>query len=171
LNSFFTEPPRCCGTREKLVDYGNCGCEKCEAVLVSGSGTLMTFLNAYDDFMQSVGAFVSPLEKLEYLNSLRDEGGCISHWGLEKVHGIDAARSAYDQAANIIWAELMRTPLENLWQVATRPAPYQSVTDRLHGLHTAFGNLRIAAREKIAHLRFIESALAELGSSIPQGQK
>jgi hypothetical protein len=130
----------------------------------------MTFLNAYDDFMQSVGAFVSPLEKLEYLDSLRDDRRTVSHWGLEKVHGIAAAQTAYAQAGNAICAELLRTPLRSLWQVASRPQPNQPVSDRLRILHGAIENLGIAAPEKTAHLGFIESALRESSALIPQGQ-
>jgi hypothetical protein len=171
FKNLFTEPPRCYGTREKHVNHCGYDYERCRAVLVSGSGTLMTFLNAYDDFMQSVDVFMSALDKLEYLESLRDESGTISHWGVERVHGVNAARNAYGRTENEICGELLRTPLASLWQAVTRAQPGRSLSDRLGILHAAVANLGIVAPEKTAHLQFIGLALQESSASTAHRQE
>jgi hypothetical protein len=124
----------------------------------------MTFLNAYDDFMESIGAFSSPIEKLEYLDSLRDESRIISHWGLEKIHGIQSAQRAYIQASDTICNELLRTPIKTLGEAFTSKSQLEPPDSRVARFKSAALNLPISAPEKTAHISFLNSVFHELAS-------
>jgi hypothetical protein len=75
----------------------------------------MPIFSPSDDFWcRSLAGFPGPLSRLEYVSSLRLDGGGYSHWGLMRVHGEAAANQAVADAHTKIFSEILRTPLKRL---------------------------------------------------------
>lgn len=77
----------------------------------------MVLVSAYDDFvLRTLASVPGLLGKLAYLSELRTSEGGYCHWGLAQVHGEIAARRAIAQAHTQAWMEVLRAPLQSLWQ-------------------------------------------------------
>src|SRR5437660_733497 len=77
--------------------------------------------SAKDDFTQNTLAKMSGhLTKAEYLARLLDENGGLSHWGLEREHGVESAREAIDQAYSSQIQEMLRVSIRELWYEAEK---------------------------------------------------
>jgi len=77
----------------------------------------MTLLSALDDLLtRTLSAIPGALEKLEYLCSLRQNGGRYSHWGLSHVHGEKKAVRALGEAHKMLVSEVLETPLRTLME-------------------------------------------------------
>ena len=75
----------------------------------------MTLKSALQDFKETTLAAVSGLlGKLVYLASLRREQGKYEHWGMETVHGPEAAGRALKAAHTEVVAGVLRAPLISL---------------------------------------------------------
>ena len=74
----------------------------------------MTLLSALDDLMvNTLSVIPGLLDRLEYLSGLKGIEG-YSHWGLSRIHGEHAARSALGDAHELLLSEVLRTPLRKL---------------------------------------------------------
>jgi hypothetical protein len=74
----------------------------------------MTLKSALQDLKETTLAAVSGLfGKLVYLASLRRHGN-YQHWGMEMVHGREAAERALRAAHTEVVGRVLRTPLANL---------------------------------------------------------
>lgn len=75
----------------------------------------MTLKSALQDFKETTLAAVSGLlGKLSYLASLRRSPDRYAHWGMETVHGTEAAERALKTAHAEIATAVLRTPLARL---------------------------------------------------------
>lgn len=52
--------------------------------------------------------------RLAYVAGLKNASGGYEHWGLQKIHGEDAARGAIHEAHVRLVAELLATPMKEL---------------------------------------------------------
>lgn len=76
----------------------------------------MRFRSAKDDLQETTLAAVPGLlARLDYLAGLRQADGGYSHWGLAKVHGEEAASEALAAAHREAAAEVLRQPLDKLY--------------------------------------------------------
>lgn len=75
----------------------------------------MTLKSALQDFKETTLAAVSGLlGKLFYLASLRRKQGKYEHWGMETVHGPEAAERALKASHAEVVAGVLRSPLASL---------------------------------------------------------
>jgi hypothetical protein len=75
----------------------------------------MTLKSALQDLKETTLAAISGLlGKLAYLGSLRRAQGRYQHWGMEVLHGRDAAERAIKIAHSEVLAGVLRTPLARL---------------------------------------------------------
>jgi hypothetical protein len=71
--------------------------------------------SALQDFEStSLAAISGLLGKLHYLVMLQDGQGSYSHWGMERVHGEEAAHRAIRTSHATVVAQVLRTPLRTL---------------------------------------------------------
>lgn len=122
----------------------------------------MSFLNAYDDFVDTLGQVVGPIAKLAYIDSLRSESGVFTHWGLERVHGEACAHAAIEKAAADLAESLLRDPCcqlaMELPMVATQLQ--QGAEETLAALRMLLtGKMHQMPAHKQAHLRYLLAAL------------
>jgi len=141
------------------------------------SKPMMTLLSAHDDFQtRTLAAIPGPLARLRYVAGLYDSSRRrYSHWGLERVHGMEAAEQAIRRAHFQALLELLRTPLEKLVQEVEAEFPEQqknatTVLEELERPHTLPPGLSEASA---MHFRSVLLALRGLvhviGSSTPRG--
>jgi hypothetical protein len=79
--------------------------------------TKMTLKSALQDVKETtLAAIAGLLGKLSYLASLRRSQGRYEHWGLQTVHGAEAAERALRAAHAEVVAGVLRTPIEELAQ-------------------------------------------------------
>jgi hypothetical protein len=102
-----------CFTVESLLKV-NRTVKVAESVPCSESGTKMPFLSAADDFLNTLKAIPCFWTRLRYLGGLRRRNGNPSHWGLERVHGQNAAEQAIRDAQQAVFAQVLRRPLKEL---------------------------------------------------------
>lgn len=75
----------------------------------------MTLRSPQDDFeAHTLSAIPGSLAKLHYVAGLHDGQGGYSHWGMGRVHGMDAARRAIRGAHAAMVTTVLRTPLKDL---------------------------------------------------------
>jgi hypothetical protein len=75
----------------------------------------MTLKSALQDLKETTLAAISGLlGKLTYLGSLRRAQDRYEHWGMEALHGPDAAQRAIKTAHSEVLAGVLRTPLASL---------------------------------------------------------
>ncbi len=75
----------------------------------------MTLKSALQDVRETTLAAVSGLlGKLAYLGSLRRMAGRYQHWGMDAVHGPEAAERALKAAHVEVVTNVLRTPIANL---------------------------------------------------------
>jgi len=76
----------------------------------------MTLLCAFEDFLGTVHAVPGIMARLHYLASLRDGKREYHHWGLEKTHGPREAQRAIGDTHQLIFVQLLRTPLRKVME-------------------------------------------------------
>ena len=105
------------------------------------------------------------LAKAEYLARLLDENGGLSHWGLEREHGVEAAREAMDGAYSSQIQEMLRVSLRELWYETEKAGGKSQRKDLL------LSSLRDAIESRggkklnqvqLSHLKSVLNALLEL---------
>lgn len=75
----------------------------------------MVLTSAFEDFEgRTLSAVPGLLGKLRYVAHLCNSSGAYSHWGLEKVHGSDAAGRAIQSSQRTLVTRILRTPLKDL---------------------------------------------------------
>lgn len=72
----------------------------------------MRLRSALEDFEANTLAAITGLfGKLRYLGTLHDGEGTYNHWGLQKVHGKDAAHVAINTSHRSVLSRILKTPL------------------------------------------------------------
>jgi hypothetical protein len=75
----------------------------------------MTLKSAYDDLRQrTIARIPGTWRKLQYLAGLRSDKGGYVHWGLERVHGSEAAQDAFQEVHKTLVKTILRTRLSTL---------------------------------------------------------
>ena len=75
----------------------------------------MSFFCATDDFCnRTLAAIEGSVRKLTYIAGLRTDEGNYRHWGLERLHGPDAAHAAMADSHSKAWLKILRSPLPEL---------------------------------------------------------
>lgn len=96
-----------------------------QAVRISETGTNVTLLPIKDDFFQRTLANVpGVLGKLDYVAELRENGRYV-HWGLERIYGEEGMQRAVAEVHRGLFLQVLRTPLRQLLEDATRSAAAQ----------------------------------------------
>ncbi len=86
----------------------------------------MTLFSAFEDFvLRTLGALPATWSKLVYVAGLRAKEGGYKHWGMERTHGVEAARQALPHAHRELFLEVLRTPTAVLLEDARRSAAEQ----------------------------------------------
>jgi hypothetical protein len=75
----------------------------------------MTLTSAKNDFMRTLNSVPGLLGKIFYLATLRNEVGEYEHWGFEKIHGRELAAESISTAHKIIFTDVLRSPILELW--------------------------------------------------------
>jgi hypothetical protein len=84
-------------------------------VLLFGKRKFVLVTSAFEDFEgRTLSAVPGLLGKLGYVAHLCNSSGAYSHWGLEKVHGSDAAGKAIRSSQRTLVTRILRTPLRDL---------------------------------------------------------
>ena len=125
----------------------------------------MILRSALEDFEGStLSAVPGLLGKLRYV-ALLQNGGCYSHWGLEKVYGSGSAEKAIHASHAALVARILRTPLRDLADDLKWSARCAQISDfeflsglRLKGNELPAGSLN--ASEK--HFRSVLQILCAL---------
>jgi len=85
----------------------------------------VTLLAIKDDFIERTLAKVpGVLGKLGYLAELRDNGRYV-HWGLERIYGEKGMQRTLGDVHRSLFLQVLRTPLRQLMEDATRSATAQ----------------------------------------------
>jgi hypothetical protein len=71
-------------------------------------------ITATTDFLRTLSAVPGHWGKLRYLLGLRESKEHYHHWGLERVHGREAAHNAIRESHESVVVEILRTPLRDL---------------------------------------------------------
>lgn len=75
----------------------------------------MTLKSAYEDLRQrTVERIPGTLGRLKYVAELRSSTGGYAHWGLERVHGPEAAQDAFREVHKTLVRTVLRTRLSAL---------------------------------------------------------
>jgi hypothetical protein len=86
--------------------------------------------SAFEDFEgRTLSAVPGLLGKLRYVAHLCNSSGAYSHWGLEKVHGSDAAERAIRSSQRTLVTRILRTPLRDLADDLQRSATAADMKD------------------------------------------
>jgi hypothetical protein len=81
----------------------------------------MKFRSAKDDLqVTTLAALRGTPARLDYVAGLR-RGEDYEHWGLEKVHGREAAQAALAETHQDLTAALLREPLARIFDAAPHP--------------------------------------------------
>lgn len=85
----------------------------------------MTLLAIKDDFIERTLAKVpGVLGKLGYVAELRESGRYV-HWGLERIYGEEGMQRTVGDVHRGLFLQVLRTPLRQLMEDATRSAAAQ----------------------------------------------
>ena len=131
----------------------------------------MRLRSALEDFeANTLAAVPGLLGKLHYLGALHDGNGTYNHWGLEKVYGNDAARSAISTCHRALLSRILKTPLPVLLDdVGASSANRQLAgSEFLRSLNSAHSLPKSPPPASQVHFKSVLhalSALAESGNS------
>jgi hypothetical protein len=93
----------------------------------------MTLKSAVQDLRDTTLAAVRGLlGKFVYLASLRGSRGRYEHWGMETVHGVEAAERALRSAHAEVLTGILRTPLEALEEDLEESVQGSGLTRRVY---------------------------------------
>lgn len=127
----------------------------------------MTLISALEDVKRTTLSAVSGLlAKLAYLASLRRGSDRYEHWGVESVHGQEAAERAFKSAHTEIVAELLKTPIAVLEQdlEISRAPSAASAAAYVKDLRGHFDDLLPLGRRNTPSAVHLNSVLAALSS-------
>jgi hypothetical protein len=134
----------------------------------------MKKLSAEEDFrLNTIGKMSGCLTKAEYVASLLDENGDLSHWGMERTHGAEPARAAMKSAYDEQMQALLRTSLRDLWEQEERLGEKIATKDvlltRMRKAIEAGGGKPLNEIQ-ISHLKTVLDALFEVASHDQKNQ-
>ena len=90
----------------------------------------MRLRSAREDFeANTLGAVPGLLGKLSYIGQLHDGSGAYNHWGLEMVHGNDAARGAINASHRMLLSQVLKAPLAVLLDDVATSLSNQQLTE------------------------------------------
>jgi|SRR5581483_4720808 hypothetical protein len=128
----------------------------------------MTLKSALQDIKETTLSAVSGLlGKLSYLASLRSAQGRYQHWGMETIHGREAAERALKAVHGDVLAGVLRTPLADLetdLAEASKPAGMAGA-DYVQAMREHFDDLLPPGRRETpagSHLNSVLLALLKL---------
>jgi len=99
-------------------------------VLLFGKRKFVVLTSAFEDFEgRTLSAVPGLLGKLRYVSLLHNNSGAYSHWGLEKIHGSDAAERAIRSSQRTLVTRILRTPLRDLADDLQRSATGAEMKD------------------------------------------
>jgi hypothetical protein len=131
----------------------------------------MRLRSALEDFeANTLAAVPGLLGKLYYLGTMHDGDGTYNHWGLEKVYGSDAARSAINTCHRAVLSRVLKTPLRALLDdvdasSANRQLAKGEFLSSLNSLHSLPKSLPPASQVHFRSVLHALSALAETGNN------
>ena len=129
----------------------------------------MAFLSPTEDFVESVGCMSGPLSQLDYIESLRDEAGAYSHWGLERVHGAIRAREAIAITRIQVQDKILQTRIALLWkELADGALRWSGSVGELWRRPSGRPAVDRGAGYRERHLAFLFHALEELALADPK---
>ena len=136
----------------------------------------MSLRSAQDDFeVRSLGAIRGSLAKLRYIAELHDGRGGYSHWGMGRVHGVDAARRAIRAAHATVLTTVLRTPLSDLAKDLSSSAAAASLSSEEFLKLLEQQTPRILPHPSVLasqkHLRVVLHALAALLQGQPHANR
>ena len=89
----------------------------------------MALRSALEDFENTtLGAIPGLLAKLHYIAGLHDGHGNYVHWGMGRTHGEEAARRAIRTSHADVLTQVLRTPLQVLYNDLRRSATAGQIT-------------------------------------------
>lgn len=125
----------------------------------------MTLRSALQDVKETtLSAIAGLLGRLKYLASLRQQQGQYKHWGVESVHGAEAAARALKTAHGEVLRNVLRTPLPALEQdldLSSKGAG-MNAEGYLEQLETSFGELLPEGQHDSAASTHLSSVLVAL---------
>jgi hypothetical protein len=127
----------------------------------------MTLKSALEDVKRTTLSAVSGLlAKLAYLACLRRGSDRYAHWGVESVHGEEAAERAFNTAHTEVVAELLQTPIAVLEQdlEISRAATAASAAAYVKDLRDHFDDLLPVGRRNSPAAVHLNSVLAALST-------
>ena len=128
----------------------------------------MTLKSALQDLKETTLSAISGLlGKLCYLASLRRANGRYEHWGMEIIHGREAAERALRSAHSDVVAGVLRTPLASLETDLEQSATNSGSTgaEYVQEMRNHFDDLLPLARQQSpagSHLSSVLLALLKL---------
>jgi hypothetical protein len=137
-----------------------------KAVRIPEIGTDVTLLPIKDDFFERTLAHIpGVLGKLGYVAELRANGHYV-HWGLERVYGEAGTQRTVAEVHRGLFLQVLRTPLRQLMEDATRSAAAQR-SDVRHYLEAILRNPRALTPPNLgggslAHFNSVVAALLSL---------
>ncbi len=122
--------------------------------------------SAEEDFkVNTLGKMSGCLSKAEYVAGLLDESGCLSHWGMERTHGVESAQAAMKVAYAEQMQGILRTSLRELWEEAERVGPKIEAKDvlltRMREVIESKGGKQLN-EVQLCHLKAVLDALLEV---------
>lgn len=127
----------------------------------------MTLKSALQDVKETtLSAIAGLLARLAYLGSLRRAHGRYEHWGMEAVHGREAAERALRTAHTEIMGNVLRTPLPTLEQDLRESGEFSGIGPRefVDEMQGRFEELVPEGREDSASSSHLNSVLQALSS-------
>jgi hypothetical protein len=130
----------------------------------------MTFLSPFDDLVvNTLAAIPGWLAKLQYLSRLRGPQGEYAHWGLARLHGDAPAHRAALDAHQMIFSQILRTPLAALLEDAGQSSTSQHLSPGTYVETLSSEALELAphgiAAAAAAHFSSVLHALSSLAKA------
>ncbi len=127
----------------------------------------MTLKSALEDLKgTTLAAVCGLLGKLAYLASLRRGQAGYEHWGIEEVHGREAAQRALRMAHREVVSSVLRMPLRLLVEDVEQSCGQRGVpaTDYIKGMQEHFEALLPGSAKDSATAQHLSSVLVALSS-------
>jgi hypothetical protein len=129
----------------------------------------MTLKSALQDVKDTTLTAISGiLGKLSYLASLRRAQGRYEHWGMESIHGAEAAERALKAAHSEVVTGVLRAPLSTLVEDLDKSSQGSGVMaqDYVENMRERFDDLLPAARQDSASVKHLNSVLLALSKLV-----
>ena len=136
----------------------------------------MTLKSAYDDLRQRTIARIPGIwRKLQYLAGLRSENGAYVHWGLERVHGTEAAQDAFQEVHKTLVKTILRTRLSTLQEDLEESSEADAISPKSYASKLAGNQSQLlpsgSPREAQLHLSSVLETLSLLAAHKHEGSQ